>query len=75
MVNHLIDNEGRVILRVGDEVRNSDCKFFIGEINESQKLCSIDKSKPWALLNDKSTMAKCILHGDYSASAETLSVV
>lgn len=72
MTTHLIDPKGNLIVKVGDEVENDDARFFVGAINESQKLCTLDKSKPWTLKNEKSPMAACIRQGNYSASAVTL---
>lgn len=72
MTDHLIDHRGKLIVRTGDEVENDDARFFVGAINESQQLCSLDKSKPWTLKNEASPMAACIRQGNYSASAATL---
>lgn len=72
MIDHLLDEHGELIVQVGDEVENSDARFFVGTINQSQRLCSIDKSRPYSLLNDASPMAPCIRQGNYSASASTL---
>ena len=60
---------------IGCEVENDDARFFVGSINDSRDLCSIDKTKPFTLKNKNSPMARCIEQGNYSASAETLSVV
>lgn len=68
MTNHLIDHRGNRIVRIGDEVENDDARFFVGAINESQRLCTLDKSKPWTLKNEGSHMAACIRQGNYSAS-------
>lgn len=70
--DHLINNQGDLIVRVGDEVENNDVRFFVGAINDSQLLCTLDKSKPWTLKNETSPMANCIRKGNYSASARTL---
>jgi hypothetical protein len=59
---------------IGSEVENDDIRFFVGAINDSGDMCAIDKTKPWTLKNKKSVMAKCIEHGNYSASAKTLTV-
>lgn len=72
MVDYLIDHRGNLIVQIGDEVENDDVRFFVGSINESQQLCSLDKSKPWTLKNEVSQMAACIRQGNYSASAQTL---
>ena len=72
MTDHLIDHRGNRIVRTGDEVENDDARFFVGAINESQRLCAIDKSKPWTLKNEESPMAACIRQGNYAASADTL---
>jgi hypothetical protein len=72
---HLQDDRGVVLARVGDQVENNDCRFFVGGINQSQSLCHLDKTKPWQLLNESSPMAACIRQGNYSASVRTLKVV
>jgi hypothetical protein len=72
MTNHLINNRGDLIVCVGDEVENGDARFFVGAINESQQLCTLDKSKPFTLKNEASSMANCIRQGNYAASARTL---
>lgn len=72
MTDHLIDNRGNLIVRTGDEVENNDARFFVGAINESQRLCTLDKAQPWTLKNEASPMATCIRQGNYSASATTL---
>ncbi len=72
MVDHLIDERGRCLVRIGDEVENDDARFFVGAINQSQTLCAIDKSRPYSLKNEASPMAACIRQGHYSASVETL---
>ena len=72
MTNYLIDNRGNLIVQTGDEVENDDARFFVAEINESQKLCLLDKSKAWTLKNEASPMAACIRQGNYAASADTL---
>lgn len=75
MTTHLINERGEIQFRVGDHVENSEARFFIGAINESQRLCSIDKTRPFELLNPDSKMQRCIKYGNYSASAETLAVI
>jgi hypothetical protein len=72
MTTHLIDPKGNIIVKLGDEVENNDARFFVASINESQQLCTLDKSKPFTLKNDKSPMAACIRQGNYSASAVSL---
>lgn len=72
MRDHLIDNRGRVVVKIGDEVENQDVRFFIGGINESQRLCHLDKTKPWTLKNESAVMAVCIRQGNYSACADNL---
>lgn len=72
MIDHLIDEVGTVIVRVGDEVENDDARFFVGAINESQRLCAVDKQRPFSLKNPSSPMAACIKQGNYSASAYSL---
>lgn len=75
MREFLIDSVGKITVKVGDEVQNADVRFFVGEINESQTLCFIDKEKPWTLLNPKTPMAACINGGDYGANLNTLAVL
>jgi hypothetical protein len=70
-----MDEKGNTIVKVGDEVKNSDAQFFVGAINESQQLCSIDKGKPWSLLNEGHPMAAAIKQGNYAASAQTLKII
>lgn len=72
MRDHLIDHQGTLIVKVGDEVENADARFFVGAINESQRLCVLDKAKPWTLKNESAPMAPCIRQGNYAASADTL---
>jgi hypothetical protein len=72
MTTHLIDPKGNRIVQVGDEVENDDARFVVGAINESQRLCTLDKAKPWTLKNEASPMAACIRQGNYAASADTL---
>ena len=59
-------------VKIGDEVENNDARFYVGAINESQRLCTLDKSKPWTLKNEGSPMAGCIQQGNYSASMDVL---
>ena len=75
MTDHLTDHRGNVIVRIGNEVENNDVRFFVGAVNESQRLCTLDKSKPWTLKNAESPMAECIRQGSYSASTENLWIV
>lgn len=75
MRDHLIDEHGKTLVQLGDEVENNDASFFVGSINESQSLCSIDKSKPFILKNKDIPMAECIKQGNYSASIDTLRVI
>ncbi|HEY4722696.1 MAG TPA: hypothetical protein VII92_12660 [Anaerolineae bacterium] len=70
--NHLIDERGNLIVKVGDEVENDDARFFVGAINESQRLCAIDKGRPFTVKNFSHPMAACIRQGNYSTSADTL---
>lgn len=72
MVDYLINSHGVVLVQIGDEVENDDVRFFVGAINESQRLCAIDKAKPFSLKNTSSPMADCIKQGNYSASVLTL---
>lgn len=60
MTNHLIDYEGNRIVVIGDEVENDDVRFFVGAINESHSLCTLDKSRAWTLKNVNHPMAACI---------------
>ena len=72
--DYLIDERGNVLIVIGDEVENMDARFFVGAINTSQELCSIDKTKPFSALGD-SPLRNCIEQGNYSASAKTLRVI
>jgi len=72
MTDHLIDHHGGTRVRIGDEVENADARFFVGAINESQRLCTLDKSKPWTLKNEGSPMAACIRQGNYASSMDVL---
>lgn len=71
-MDHLQDERGSILVRVGDQVENDDARFFVGGINDSQTLCHLDKTKPFELLNESSPMAACIKQGNYSASVRTL---
>ena len=64
-----------IAISVGDEVENNSARFFVGAINDSHNLCSIDKSKPFTLKDPKDPMADCIRRGSYSANAITLKVI
>jgi len=64
-----------ISISVGDEVENSSARFFVGSINESHNLCSIDKTKPFTLKDPNDQMAACIRQGNYSANAITLKVI
>ena len=75
ITNHLIDDYGNTVVAVGDEVETADVRFFVGLINDSQRLCFIDKSKPWTLKNELSPMARCIRGGDYGVTADRLTRV
>lgn len=75
MTDHLIDNQGRVVVNIGDEVENEDVRFFVGGVNESQRLCHLDKTKPWELKNKEAVMAICIRSGNYSACADSVTQI
>lgn len=75
IVNHLQDEKGQTLVKVGDEVECADARFFVGKINDSQRLCFIDKSKPWELLNENAKMANCIRQGNYGVSLFMLTVL
>ncbi len=75
ITTHLQDEKGRTIVKVGDLVECKDARFFVGSINDSQSLCILDKSKPWELLNENSSMAACIKQGNYAASLSVLTVL
>ena len=72
MTDYLIDHEGRVLAKVGDHVENGDVRFYIADINESQQLCGLDRTRPWVLKNPTSPMAACITQGHYAARVGTL---
>lgn len=71
-VSQLIDHRGNVLFSVGDKVENDDAVFYIAEINPSQKMCHLDKNRPWHVKNPASPFAAAIKQGNYSASADTL---
>ena len=71
-ITYLQNERGNILVSVGDQVENEDARFFVGMINESQCLCSIDKSKKFELLNEKSPLANCIKQGNYAASIYSL---
>ncbi len=66
---------GETIVSVGDEVENSDVRFFVGAINDSHNLCSIDKTKPWTVKTTTDPMRKCMESGNYSVNAALLRVL
>lgn len=72
MKNHLIDEKGNPLVKVGDEVENDDIRFFVGAINESQKLCVLDNGKPWNVKNMQSPMLPALKSGKYAASWDNL---
>jgi hypothetical protein len=72
LTDHLIDEHGNRVVAVGDEVETDDVRFFVGSINDSQRLCFIDKTKPWTLKNELATMARCIRGGDYGVATSSL---
>ena len=66
---------GETIVRVGDEVEDANVRFFVGAINDSHNLCSIDKTKPWTVKTTTDPMRKCMEQGNYSVNAALLRVV
>ena len=60
---------------IGTEVENDDIRFFVGAINDSHNLCSIDKTKPWTVKTTTSPMRKCMESGNYAVNAVLLRVV
>lgn len=65
---------GGMEIRVGMEVENDDVRFFVGSINDSHNLCSIDKEKPWTVKATTHPMRKCMEQGNYSVNAALLRV-
>jgi len=66
---------GETIVRVGDEVEDDSVRFFVGAINDSHNLCSIDKTKPWTVKTTTDPMRKCMEQGNYAVNAALLRVV
>ena len=66
---------GETIVRVGDEVEDDNVRFFVGAINDSHNLCSIDKTKPWTVKTAADPMRKCMEQGNYSVNAALLRVL
>ena len=65
------DKYGNLRLKKGDEVQNSDVRFFVGTINDkgANAMVFIDKDKPFQLLNEKLKMAPCIKQGNFGILA------
>ena len=66
---------GETIVRVGDVVEDDNVRFFVGAINDSHNLCSIDKTKPWTVKTTTDPMRKCMEQGNYSVNAALLRVL
>ena len=74
-VTHIHNMSRNQHLTIGDEVQDKTVRFFIGAINDSHELCSIDKSKPWTLLDERDPMAACIRQGNYAVTASKLTLI
>ncbi len=75
MANY-IGNMGGEIFCVGDEVQDKRARFFIGKINESCGLCSIDKTRPFTrLIADNEPFARAIDQGNYATNYASLTHV
>jgi hypothetical protein len=61
-------------VRVGDHVQNDHVRFFIGAISDSG-LCSIDKTKPFELLDKTHKMARCIEQGNYAVMCKGMTKI
>lgn len=63
---------GETTFKVGDEVENDSIRFFIGMINDSHKLCFVDKNKPWTVKDQTSPMVKCMAQGNFGITSSLL---
>lgn len=74
-VTYLQNPTGETVVKVGDEVEDANVRFFVGAINDSHNLCSIDKTKPWTVKTTTDPMRKCMEQGNYAVNAALLRVV
>jgi hypothetical protein len=74
-VNSVSEMSSGMHFSVGMEVEDDNVRFFVGAINDSHNLCSIDKTKPWTVKTTTNPMRKCMEQGNYSVNAALLRVV
>jgi hypothetical protein len=74
-VTFVRDMSSGMHISVGMEVEDDNVRFFVGAINDSQNLCSIDKTRPWTVKTTTDPMRKCMEQGNYAANAYLLRVV
>lgn len=74
-VNFVSEMSSGMHISVGIEVEDDNVRFFVGAINDSNNLCSIDKTKPWTVKTATDPMRKCMGQGNYSVNAALLRVV
>lgn len=74
-VNSVREMSSGMCISVGMEVEDDNVRFFVGVINDSHNLCSIDKTKPWVVKTTTDPMRKCMEQGNYSVNAALLRVV
>ena len=74
-VNFVSEMSSGMSISVGMEVENDNVRFFVGAINDSHNLCSIDKTKPWTVKTTTDPMRKCMEQGNYAVNAALLRVV
>ncbi len=74
-VNCVRDMSSGMHISIGMEVEDDKVRFFVGAINDSHNLCSIDKTKPWTVKTTTDPMRKCMEQGNYSVNAALLRVV
>ena len=74
-VNSVNEMSSGMHVSVGMEVEDDNVRFFVGAINDSHNLCSIDKTKPWTVKTKTDPMRRCMEQGNYSVNAALLRVV
>ena len=74
-VNSVSEMSSGMSISVGMEVENDNVRFFVGAINDSHNLCSIDKTKTWTVKTTTDPMRKCMEQGNYAVNAALLRVV
>lgn len=75
LVNSVSEMSTGKQISVGMEVEDDNVRFFVGSINDSHNLCSIDKTKSWTVKTTTDPMRKCMEQGNYSVNAALLRVV